>query len=353
MQNPITRRDFLKLSSIGVFSTLLPPVFSTGIWDESTSSHPVGYARVATTAIYHYSQPDFNSERIGTFKRDEIIPLYEEILSPLGPEHNRVWYQLNEGFVHSGYLQRVDDSHFNHQPLKAVPEKGCLGEITVPFSQSMRFQRGDGWRPLYRLYYQSVYWITGLEEGPDGTTWYRLTDDLLHVHFHVPALHMRPIDPSELAPFSPYVPPQEKRIEIRLPDQTLTAYESDQIVLETKVSSGIHTKGPSPNGIPTDTPPGRFRIGTKMPTRHMGDGQLTDDIEAYELPGVPWVCFFHIDGLALHGTYWHNNFGRKMSHGCVNLRNEDALWLYRWTTPIASFQDWFRRGSGTVIDIID
>jgi hypothetical protein len=84
----------------------------------------------------------------------------------------------------------------------------------------------------------------------------------------------------------------------------------------------------------------------------MGDGNLTDDINAYELPGVPGVCFFHKDGIAFHGTYWHDNFGRMMSHGCVNMRNEDALWLYRWTTPVASERDWYVRELGTMIDIV-
>jgi len=246
----------------------------------------------------------------------------------------------------------VDGACFQSQTLKTIPKSGRLGQITVPFSDSMRYTRTGGWKTLYRLYFQSIYWITGIGDGPDGALWYRLTDDLLHVHFHVPAMHMRPIHPNELSTLSPHIAPDEKRIEIRLSEQLLIAFERGRVVLETKVSTGIPTKGPSPNGIPTDTPPGRFRIGTKMPTRHMGDGQLTNDIEAYELLGVPWVSFFHIDGLALHGTYWHNNFGRRMSHGCVNLRNEDALWLYRWTTPVVSHHDWFCRGSGTVIDII-
>jgi len=147
------------------------------------------------------------------------------------------------------------------------------------------------------------------------------------------------------------VPPGEKRIQISIDDQTLTAFEGDQAVLIAKVSTGIPTETP-PGELPTETPRGRFRVQTKMPSRHMGDGNLIDNIEAYELPGVPWVCFFHKDGLALHGTYWHDNFGRMMSHGCVNMRNEDALWLYRWTTPVASERDWYVREMGTVIDIM-
>jgi lipoprotein-anchoring transpeptidase ErfK/SrfK len=53
----------------------------------------------------------------------------------------------------------------------------------------------------------------------------------------------------------------------------------------------------------------------------------------YRLPNVPDVMFFY-KAYALHGTYWHNNFGQPMSHGCVNLRTEDARWLYEWSGPV-------------------
>lgn len=82
----------------------------------------------------------------------------------------------------------------------------------------------------------------------------------------------------------------------------------------------------------------------------MGDGRFTNDPEAYELPGVPWVCFFETTvGIALHGTWWHNNFGVPMSRGCINLRCPEAKWLFRWTTPVAQPGEVESRGMGTVI----
>lgn len=85
----------------------------------------------------------------------------------------------------------------------------------------------------------------------------------------------------------------------------------------------------------------------------MGDGYLTNDPEAYELPGVPWTMFFHESGYALHGTYWHNNFGTRMSHGCINMRNEEAYWLFRWTEPAYEPGKWYTFGSGTLVQIIE
>ena len=97
-----------------------------------------------------------------------------------------------------------------------------------------------------------------------------------------------------------------------------------------------------------------------MPNKHMGQVSGNPDAEntgGFSLPGVPWTCFFAFPGgYAFHGTYWHNNFGIQMSHGCVNLRNEDAKWLFRWSTPVFKTPvelraDWERRGNGTQVKI--
>ena len=80
--------------------------------------------------------------------------------------------------------------------------------------------------------------------------------------------------------------------------------------------------------------------------------ELTDDTEAYVLPGVPWVSFFEPEnGVAFHGTYWHQNYGMPMSHGCINMVSDEAKWLYRWTTPIATPADWEKRGHGTQVTV--
>ena len=59
----------------------------------------------------------------------------------------------------------------------------------------------------------------------------------------------------------------------------------------------------------------------------------------YNLPGVPWCSYFTESGAALHGTYWHNDFGRRNSAGCVNLTPANAKKLYRWTRPTAASSD--------------
>ncbi len=105
----------------------------------------------------------------------------------------------------------------------------------------------------------------------------------------------------------------EKWIEINLTNQTLTAWQGDIAVMHTNVSTG---KAATPTVV------GEFAVRTKIPSQTMSG----DD---YYLPGVPWVMYFFAD-YAIHGAYWHMNFGVPMSHGCVNMLIPEAEALYNW-----------------------
>lgn len=104
-----------------------------------------------------------------------------------------------------------------------------------------------------------------------------------------------------------------KWIEVRLASQRLIAWQNGRVMMSTAISSGRRA---------TPTVRGTFRILRKYRRIRMrGPG--------YDLPNVPYAMFFY-RGYALHGTYWHSNFGRPMSHGCVNLPTSKAAWLYAW-----------------------
>lgn len=121
--------------------------------------------------------------------------------------------------------------------------------------------------------------------------------------------------------------PNDKRIEVDLTHQRVYAYQGNQKVYDFAVSTGKWGR----------TPTGTFRIWVKLKSTLMSGGSGAD---YYYLPGVPWVQFFYNNevaksrGFSLHGTYWHNNFGHPMSHGCVNMRTEDAGTLFAWTNPV-------------------
>ena len=106
-------------------------------------------------------------------------------------------------------------------------------------------------------------------------------------------------------------------IDVNLSTQTLTAYEGQVPVYSTLVSTGMW-------GTPTVV--GAFQIYVKHYSALMTGGY---GASYYYLPDVPYVMYFY-GGYGLHGTYWHNNFGTPMSHGCVNLSVGDAAWLYNW-----------------------
>ncbi len=346
----LTRRDFLKLLLLttGVVGWRWFPWPDDGNYSPDDDHALLG--RVTVERIGIFAEPSLRSPRVGNLYRDMVVAFDEVLTSPYGPRHNPKWYRLGRGFVYSAYVQPVR-TRFN--PLRAdIPDQGRPGEITVPYTRAYRPLKGGGWQKIYRLYYGSIHWVTGVRTGPDGQPWYCLYDDWMRIEYCVPAAHVRFIEPDEVTPISPDVPARDKHIVVDLDNQRLTAYEGDEPVFETTVSTGLATLK-STNGIPTKTPTGRFRIYLKTPNRHMGDGRITADIHAYELPGVPWVSFFHEWGVAFHGTYWHDNFGAPMSHGCVNMRTDEALWLYRWSTPHVPWDKPYSHRLGTTVRVFE
>jgi hypothetical protein len=305
-------------------------------------------ARIAIKSVSVYTKPDDKSVILYQRYRDDLVNLYYQVDSDGSPQYNRIWYRVWGGYIHSAHLQHVKIRL--NQIASTLEAERQLGEITVPLTQSMRYIGNKKWQPEYRLYFESTHWVTSIDEGPDGEAWFRLRDELLHVDYHIPAIHMRLIPSDELTPISPDVDPYKKRIEVSLAHQSLKAYENDQLIMDTRISSGVPQGRNVAGKIPTDTPTGEFHIQSKMASKHMGDGNLTSDIGAYELPGVPWTSFFEPKtGVALHGTYWHSNFGLPMSHGCVNMRTAEAKWIFRWSTPVFESTDIERRGNGTLV----
>lgn len=340
----LNRRDFLKLSGLAFGSLALAP---RTFGHTSKPAEAKGLLRVATKEIRLYSEPSYQSEVVTTRKKDQLLYFYDKFDSPEGPEFNPRWYQLDEGYGHTAWLQPVETKL---NPVSSfVSSLGELFEVTVPLTQSYRLTKAFGWEKLYRLYYQSVHWVTGVEKGPDGALWYKLLDELININYYVLATHMRKVPASELTPVSTKIAADDKHVEVSIAEQHLWAFEEGAIVLDTKISTGIPNEEPTANGIPTYTPRGNFYVFSKMPVRHMGNGQVTDDVLAYELPGVPWVSYFHEWGVAFHGTYWHDNYGNEMSHGCVNMKPEEAKWLWRWLTPESSPREVQTRGHGTPV----
>lgn len=113
---------------------------------------------------------------------------------------------------------------------------------------------------------------------------------------------------------------EKKWIRVDLSEQIVVAYEGNTPIRAFVVSTGL-------SGTPTVQ--GEFRIKMKVRSQTMSGGQ---GAYYYNLPNVQWVQYFYSE-YAFHGTYWHNDFGRPKSHGCVNMTNADAKWLFDWAGP--------------------
>jgi lipoprotein-anchoring transpeptidase ErfK/SrfK len=130
----------------------------------------------------------------------------------------------------------------------------------------------------------------------------------------------------------------EKWIDVDLSTQTLIAYEGEVEVFRTTVSTGAAL---------TPTVQGRFRIFHKLLLQTMVGAD-------YVQPNVPYVMYFY-GAYSIHGAYWHNDFGRARSHGCINLRVPDAKWLFEWADPPlpAGASEVWESAGGTLVVVHD
>jgi len=200
---------------------------------------------------------------------------------------------------------------------------GC--EIVLSGCLNVRFGPGTGYKKAHSLRIGAIVEVDEKIKGDDGIDWYRIKQDSPLQYperaigkWYIAANYVKtvPVPDESVADEKESI----KKIVVDVSEQKLRAYEGDELVLETLVSTGIPG---------TETPRGNFKILSKKPSRYM-QGPLPGMTDYYDLPGVPWVMFFTWDGAAIHGAYWHNDFGRKRSHGCVNLAVDKSEWLYSW-----------------------
>ncbi|MBI1295467.1 LysM peptidoglycan-binding domain-containing protein [bacterium] len=138
------------------------------------------------------------------------------------------------------------------------------------------------------------------------------------------------VDENGFLVYDEYPTTTEKWIAVDLSEQRVTAYEGTTPVRAFVVSTGLsHT--------PTVT--GSFRIWAKTPLQDMYGGNRAAG-DYYYIANVPWVQYFYQD-YAFHGVTWHANFGRPASRGCINMRTDEAKWLFEWASPTFNEQGWF------------
>lgn len=245
------------------------------------------------------SKAEFTNEENGSVY-EVVFPDTEEIVT--------VSEEEEYGSV-SGFVQVID---------------GC--EIVLSGCLNVRLGAGTGYKKAQSLRIGAIVEVDEKIKGDDGINWYRIKQDSplqyperASSKWYVAANYVKMVP----VPEEPTADETDgiKKIVVDVSEQRLRAYEGDKLVLETLVSIGIPG---------TETPRGEFKIFSKKPSRYM-QGPLPGMTDYYDLPGVPWTMFFTWSGAAIHGAYWHNDFGKKHSHGCVNLPIEKAEELYGWT----------------------
>ncbi len=222
---------------------------------------------------------------------------------------NRVdnWVEVNPGqWVQEEYLGGARVSEFrgiliNEPP--AYPFGWLLLDTRPSVRPGAEPERGTDWIPRYTLVNLYARVIV------DGWEWYLISPDQW-------------VHQTRVGKITPVERPEGVSghwVAIDLYEQTLIAYEDDRMVFATLVSSGL-PDWPTNEGL--------FQIWARHEETPMSGAEGAPDF--YYLEEVPWTMYFDNE-IALHGTYWHDGFGYRHSHGCVNLTITDAHWLYQWT----------------------
>ncbi len=333
----LSRRDFLKLGGLGLAGLLTPPL--NFHFDDPFAAVQ---GRVTTRMVWMYDKPSTEATQVTFCQRDKLLNITNAVISDDVHSHNRVWYEIGkEGYVYSGNIQPVRT--LLNKPELNIPKDGMLTEISVPYTDAYELPDKTS-KVAYRMYYETTHWVKAVVTAENGQVWYQVRDDKFDKLYYARAEHMRPMSETELAPITPEV--ENKKIQVQLDEQILVAYENNLPVFVASVATG----GIFRVGTYT-TPQGAFITYYNRPSRHMAAGDIA--ASGFDLPGVPWVQYITEGGISFHGTFWHNDFGRPRSHGCINLSTSTAKWLYRWSAPQVTFTKEFSFGGvGTDVEIV-
>jgi lipoprotein-anchoring transpeptidase ErfK/SrfK len=240
--------------------------------------------------------------------------------------HDQRWMRTRSGYwILARQLGEARPSAFHGEPVGPASPAGLVdvawvladratvyGGARVGKSVAVlsRFDR-VGWREERAA--PGGPWVRVSEDGSEER-WMR-SRDLAH-----PTLAAPPVEAGGQAA-------KERWVDVELASQTLVAYEGARPVFATLVSTGRGAPGSE-----SATPPGVHRLWVKLLSTNMDNLENDEAEQHYSIEDVPYVQFFD-NAVALHGAFWHRDFGKPHSHGCVNLAPRDAAWLFAFTSP--------------------
>lgn len=335
----ISRRDFLKLAVLSTSALALRP-FNKFALPEFPQGDKLG--RIAVGKMDVYSRPDANSQILGALYEDNVVSWVREVVGSMPGRLNQRFVETPNGYVWGGYVQPVWN-----QPnvpvtnlLQTSLGPGMWVEVSVPYvdlvldnpparAPWLQYRLSIG-LPA-RFFYSQIVWVDQIKTDESGQVWYRLNEkygsgDL----FWGQAEAFRPMTAEEMSPISPDVDPAQKRIVVKIWEQTMSCFEGEREVHFAKISSGALFDALGNRVDAWATPVGESPIWRKAVSLPLAGGSAS---AGWSLPADGWISLFVGTGVAIHSTYWHNNYGEPSSRGCVNSTPDDAKWVFRWSLP--------------------
>ncbi len=347
-----SRRTFLKTTGLALagaaFSRYARPGTPAALAQGQFPSGPdVRLGRVAWPwGVDVLTRPRPDGLSVRTVMPDELVELRRDVVGLGIMPHNHVWYELDDGYIYSSHV--VPTPNWLQTPPAALPAAGAWGEVMVPYVEGRAEPNPDA-AIKYRMYSTAIFRLFEMVPGTDGQVWYRAGTEVTPF-MYAPANVFRIVAPEEIEPISPNV--SDKMLVVDLSRQTITAVEAGVEVYRAQIASGAQFFGEDGKTLQGGTGLGQKPLWQKRISRQMQGGNLE---HGWDIPGVAWVGYFAGNGEALHSAYWHNDFGRPKSRGCINMRPADAKWLFRWTLPVVTYDPgditvgWENRG--TMVDI--
>lgn len=345
-QENLTRREFLKWGALSLGTLSLRPWSRLFTLPEFPQSERLG--RVLGGKVALKARPDIDSQDVGVLYEDDVVVWLREVVGSRPLWTVQRFVETPDGYIYAPNLQPVRNQL--NPPLQALPApEGIWVEVSVPYVDVV-MQNPPVRAPWLkhtltpRLYYSQVMWVDEIKTDEQGQVWYRTKEKYgtFGDIFWVPGEALRPLSVDEVEPISPDV--TDKRVEVRLLQQTLSCYEGQTEVFFCRVSTGDKFDKDGNPSKEWSTPVGAHSIWRKLVSVHMTGGTTGG---GYDIPGIGWTTLFSSNGVAIHSTFWHNGFGAPRSHGCVNARPEDAKWVFRWTHPATPYDPGDMTISGT------
>ena len=363
MRRPISRRDFLKLSGLGVsalafnpftrnFDYVLEALAAPKRLPQFPGSEIIG--RVTDPDVDIRSRPTNDpglNTSVGKLGADTLLEWGREgVGNVVGGLTNQRYVETPQGYVYGSVVQPT--KNLPNTPLTELPGgQGFWAEVTVPYidlahegvvaSPWLNDHIAYNFPP--RLYYGQVVWIDQIRTS-NGFPEYRWNEDAngrgygyggsYGEYFWADGAGLKALTEADVATISPDVDPNEKTIAVDLDYQSLSCFEGNREVFYCRISSGKSYDPVTGEIVDTyATPAGTLFTYWKIISKNMTAG---NESAGYSTPAVPWCTFVATGGVAIHGAFWHNAFGEKRSHGCINVTPDDAKWIFRWTTPFVS-----------------